>query len=63
MSDRVSADRPPGQDWPVTAAMDGDQLPRSIEDGATTPADLSDFDQPAIVVVILFVPAMVAKAA
>jgi hypothetical protein len=45
----------------ATAAVDGDQLPRSIEDGATPPA--LDFDQPAVVVVIPFVPATVAKAA
>jgi hypothetical protein len=33
-------------------------LPLSIEEGATPPADLSEFDQPTIVVVIPFVPAL-----
>ena len=40
----------------------GDELPLSIEDGAKPPADLSDSEQPAIVVVIPFEPA-VSKAA
>jgi hypothetical protein len=52
-----------GQDWLASAAMDDGQLPRSIEDGATPPGDLSDFDQPAMVVVIPFEPAAVARAA
>ncbi len=40
-------------------------LPRSIEDGAMPPtaADLAEFEQPAIVVVISFEPATTAKAA
>jgi hypothetical protein len=51
------------QDWLETAAMDGGQLPRSIEDGATPPADLSEFERPTMVVVIPFESATAAKAA
>jgi len=40
----------------------GDVLPRSIEDGAKPPTDLSDYDHP-LIVVIPFEPAAVAKAA
>ena len=32
----------------------GDVLPLSIEDGARPPADLSDYEQPALIVVIPF---------
>jgi hypothetical protein len=42
------------QDWLATVAMGGDQLPQSIEDGATPPSDLSDFQQPTMIVVIPF---------
>ena len=40
-------------------------LPRSIEDGAMPPtaADLAEFEQPTIVVVVSFEPATMAKAA
>jgi predicted RNase H-like HicB family nuclease len=38
-------------------------LPPSIEDGAKPPADLSDYDPQAIVVVIPFEPATAARAA
>jgi hypothetical protein len=34
--------------------MHGGRLPRSIEDGASPPDDLSDFRAPAMVVVIPF---------
>ena len=50
------------QDWLATAATDG-TLPRSIEDGAKPPADLSDFERPTIVVVIPFEHTEEAKAA
>ena len=43
-----------GQDWLATAAMDGGELPRTIENGARPPADLSDFEPPVILVVIPF---------
>ena len=43
-----------GHDWLATAAMGGDDLPRSIEDGAKPPADLSGFESPVMVVVIPF---------
>lgn len=42
------------QDALELAAMHGGRLPRSIEDGATPPTDLSDFQAPAMVVVIPF---------
>ena len=46
-----------------TAVDSGLALPRSIEDGAKPPADLSEFEQPTIVVVIPFEHATEAKAA
>jgi len=46
-----------------TAVDAGMTLPRSIEDGAKPPADLSGFEQPAIVIVIPFEHATEAKAA
>ncbi len=39
------------------AAMHGGRLPLSIEDGAKPPSDLSEFQAPAMVVVIPFAPA------
>ena len=54
------------QDFLETVLMvPAGKLPRSIEDGATPPtaADLADFEQPTIVVVIPFVHAEAAKAA
>jgi hypothetical protein len=42
------------QDWLATVALGGDQLPQSIEDGATPPSDLSDVQQPTMIVVIPF---------
>jgi hypothetical protein len=42
------------QDWLASAEMHGGELPRSIEDGAKPPADLSEFTQPTMVVVIPF---------
>ena len=42
------------QDALASAAMYGGRLPPAIEDGATPPTDLSEFDQPAMVVVIPF---------
>ena len=50
------------QDALESVAMYGGKLPLSTEEGAKPPDDLSDFDQPAIVVVIPFEPA-VSKAA
>jgi len=41
------------QDALATAA-DADQLPPAIESGAALPTDLSEFDEPAMVVVIPF---------
>ena len=52
---------PQAQDALESAAMHGGRLPRSIEDGATPPAELSEFRAPAMVVVIPF--AAVAAAA
>lgn len=46
-----------------TAVDGGMGLPRSIEDGAAPPADLSGFEKPTIVVVVPYEPATVAKAA
>ena len=46
-----------------TAVDAGMGLPRSIEDGAKPPADLSEFEQPTIVVVVPYAPAVTAKAA
>ena len=53
------------QDALATAVMDGERLPpkSSIEDGAMPPVDLSEFEQPALVVVIPFAAADVARAA
>jgi predicted RNase H-like HicB family nuclease len=42
------------QDALASAAMHGGRMPPSIEEGATPPADLSDFETPARVVVIPF---------
>ena len=42
------------QDALASAAMYGGRPPPAIEDGATSPTDLSEFDQPAMVVVIPF---------
>jgi predicted RNase H-like HicB family nuclease len=42
------------QDALESAAMHGGRLPPSIEDGATPPADLSETQSPAMVVVIPF---------
>jgi predicted RNase H-like HicB family nuclease len=44
------------QDALASMLMDppSDQLPRSIEDGARPPVDLSDFERPTMVVVIPF---------
>ena len=51
------------QDWLETVQMDPPgNLPLSIEDGATPPVDLSEYENP-LVVVIPFEPATVAKAA
>jgi predicted RNase H-like HicB family nuclease len=44
-----------------TAVDAGMGLPRSIEDGAMPPADLSEFEDPTIVVVVPYEPATVAK--
>jgi len=49
------------QDWLADAAEAG-ELPSAIEDGASLPTNLSEFDQPAMVVVIPFEP-VVSKAA
>jgi hypothetical protein len=43
--------------------MHGGRLPPSIEDGATPPADLSEFQPPAMVVVIPFAPSVTKAAA
>jgi len=40
------------QDALESGAMHGGSLPQAIEDGATPPADLSEFQSPAMVVVI-----------
>jgi hypothetical protein len=42
------------RDWLASAGMYGGELPRSIEDGAKPPTDLSEFTQPTMVVVIPF---------
>jgi predicted RNase H-like HicB family nuclease len=46
-----------------SVSMHGGRLPIAIEDGARPPADLSQFAQPAMVVVIPFEPANAAAAA
>jgi predicted RNase H-like HicB family nuclease len=51
------------QDALGTALDAGMVLPLSIEDGAKPPIDLSEFEQPTIVVLIPFKPATAAKAA
>jgi predicted RNase H-like HicB family nuclease len=51
------------QDALASAAMYGGSLPPAIEDGATLPTDLSEFDAPAMVVVIPFEPAAAKEAA
>jgi predicted RNase H-like HicB family nuclease len=51
------------QDALASVAMYAGRMPRSIEDGAKPPADLSDFEQPAFVVVIPFAHTEEAKAA
>jgi predicted RNase H-like HicB family nuclease len=52
------------QDWLESVLMEPPgALPRSIEDGAKPPADLSDYDPRSFVVVIPFEPATVAKEA
>ena len=51
------------QDALASAAMYGGRLPPAIEDGAKPPADLSEFEQPAIVMVIPFEHTTEAKAA
>jgi hypothetical protein len=50
------------QDWLASAALEGGQLPRSVEEGAQPPADLDAFNQP-MIVVIPFEPTATAKAA
>lgn len=42
------------QDWLESAGMHLGSLPRAIEEGAPLPTDLSEFEQPAMVVVIPF---------
>ena len=42
------------QDALASATMDSGLLPRSIEDGAKPPTDLTDFEPPVMVVVIPF---------
>jgi hypothetical protein len=44
------------QDALASAAMYGGRLPPAIEDGAQPPANLSDYEQPTMVVVIPFMP-------
>jgi len=52
------------QDALESAAMHGGRLPPSIEeDGATPPADLSEFQSPAMVVVIPFATSVARAAA
>lgn len=46
-----------------TAAMDGGELPRSIEDGAAPPDDLSEYERGAFIAVIPFEPTFVQAAA
>ena len=50
------------QDYLASVAMTG-PLPRSVEDGAALPTDLSDYEAPAMVVVIPFERSEEAKAA
>lgn len=51
------------QDALASAAMHGGRLPPAIEDGARPPADMSEFQQAVMVVVVPFQPATTAKAA
>jgi hypothetical protein len=44
------------QDALASAAMYGGRLPPTTEDGALPPTDLSDYEQPTMVVVIPFMP-------
>jgi hypothetical protein len=54
---------PQAQDALASVAMYDGRLPRSIEDGAKPPTDLSGFEQPAFVVVIPFEHTAEARAA
>jgi hypothetical protein len=45
---------PQARDWLESAGMHGGSPPRSIEEGAPLPTDLSEFEQPVMVVVIPF---------
>jgi predicted RNase H-like HicB family nuclease len=51
------------QDALDTAIDAGMGLPRSIEDGAKPPADLSEFEQPTIIVVVPYEHSVEAKEA
>jgi len=51
------------QDALESAAMHGGRLPPSIKDGATPPADLSEFQAPAMVVVIPYAAPVAVAAA
>jgi predicted RNase H-like HicB family nuclease len=51
------------QDALASVAMYDGSLPRAIEDGARPPADLSEFEPPALVVVVPFAHTEAAKAA
>ncbi len=51
------------QDALESAALHGGRLPPSIEDGAAPPADLADFQSPAMVVVIPFATSVTRAAA
>jgi predicted RNase H-like HicB family nuclease len=51
------------QDALVSVMMHGGRLPLSIEEGASPPANLSEFEQPAMVVVIPFVASVEQAAA
>jgi predicted RNase H-like HicB family nuclease len=54
---------PQAQDALESAALHGGRLPPSIEDGAAPPADLADFQSPAMVVVIPFATSVARAAA
>jgi hypothetical protein len=51
------------QDALESAVMHGGRLPPSIEDGSAPPADLSEFQSPAMVVVIPFATVVTRAAA
>ena len=51
------------QDALASVAMHGGGLPPAIEDGARPPADMCQFQQTVMVVVVPFQPATAAKAA